>query len=58
MKTYNVTVGAEADSLEETFRVKAKTAKAAEFDAKLLAAKAYPFVDPQDLLILRTEEAK
>lgn len=58
MKTYLVTVGAEADSLEETFRVQAKTPRAAEFDAKALAAKAYPFVDPSDLIILSTREAK
>lgn len=58
MKIYRVAVGAEADSLEAVYRIKAKTAKAAEFDAKHQAAQDYPFVDPSDLVILSIREER
>jgi hypothetical protein len=52
MTTYEVTLGAEADSFEETFRIRATFPKAAEFDAKHEAAQRYPFMDPSDFVVL------
>ncbi len=54
LKLYEVWVGAEADSLEERFEIRATYPKAAEFDAMQEAAKRFPFVDPCDLVILGT----